>query len=237
MLTPEAKAALMARLSESTQEAEAPVEMGTPEQTPAPVVETSLVHDAPVSPEPIVPPVTEQPKLVPLDDLVKVRQARNTAREELAREREARARLEGELSALKQASKRDSWVDEALAPDPEDVDPNADLRATVEEIQAERRQDLLNKVVNLVKEADPTLPQDYLIEQLASGKTPQQVVQRWQGLREAFIQSSAPPQVVAPPTPAPPKAAPPTVQRATVVQGAPKPTAWGDVSKAVRALK
>lgn len=238
MLTPEAKAALMARLSEATQEAEAPVEeAGIPtEQTSVPQVAEQAPPPDQVSPDTQATQAPPQPKLVPLDDLVKIRQARNAAREELAKEREARARLEGELNALRQAAKPQSWVDEALAEEPNaEPDPVADLRATVEEIQAERRATLLNKVIDLVREAEPTLPERRLVDELARGKTPQQVVTEWQELRQEILKSVPAPTVAQAPTqPAPQSKAPPTVQRATATPGTLKPTSWADVSKAVR---
>lgn len=234
MLSPEAKAAMMARLSEATQEAEAP---------DAVVVETPevVVEAAPVSPDvtqEATPTETTptQPKMVPLDDLVKVRQDRRAIREELAKERESRARLEGELNALKQASKQDDWVADALKPDAnEDQDPNADLRTRLEVIESERRQTLLSNVIHLVKEAEPTLPEDRLIKGLARGESPQEIVTEWQALRQEILKS-VPPTVVAQPAPNAPtrQSPPPTVARATAVAGAPKPTSWADVSKAIK---
>jgi hypothetical protein len=230
MLSPEAKAALMARLSGTTQEVEAPVEevAGIPEPTQVPEV---VVEATPVSPEPVV---ETQPKMVPLDDLVKVRQARNTAREELAKQRETNARLEGELNALRQAAKPTDWISEALTPEPDEPDPVADLRATVEEIQAERRAGLLSKVIDLVREAEPTLSEKRLVDELAKGKTPQQVVTEWQELRQEILKTAPAPTVVSIPSPATTKAPPPTVNRATATPGVLKPTSWNDVSKAVR---
>lgn len=228
MLNEEAKAALLARLSQSDDAAPAPDETQ---------VDTSETHEPPVSPEPAPEPTQPEPttpKMVPLEDLVRIRQDRKQVREQLDQERQNRARLEGELAALKQASRQDTWVDEALK-EPEDEDPIADVRAELEVIRSERRQNLLTNVINLVKEAEPTLPEARLLKGLARGESPQEIVAEWQGLRSEILKS-APPTVGAQ-TPATKPNAPPTVPRTVATQSAPKPRTWEEVQKAVRNLK
>lgn len=231
MLSPEAKAALMARLSESgTQDEtpfEQPLETQVETQVETPIVDTSI--ETPEQESPVSPAQTPPPKMVPLEDLAKVRAERRQLREEVTKQREAIARLEGRLEARVQAPEA-SWVDEALAPEPED-----EVTSFVRELKAEREsqqsQALLNQVVSLCKEADPTLDDDFLLTQLAMKRTPEQAVVAWQSIKSKF----APPPVVQQTQIQPaPRAAPPTVERAPAVVGTPKPTSWGDVAKLVR---
>lgn len=224
MLSPEQRAALMERLSQSDTP-EPQVETPEPQtETPEPQVETP----APVSPEPQVDPQPQAPKMVPLEDLARVRQERRQLRDELAKTREQLARLEGEREARKQASP--SWVDEALAePEPE-VDPDRQfLQQLKAEREAEANNKLLEQVVNLVKTADPTMDENYLLEQLALKRTPEQAVLSWQAMRQRFVPGQ---QAQTPPTVRPP--VPPTVAKAPATAGQPKPTNWRDVSNAVR---
>lgn len=183
-----------------------------------------------------------RPKMVPLEEVVKLRGERRKLREEMETIRRENAELKGFVKGSRQATTAEDddppWLKELLgtaktpvadAP-PKHEDDLSEVQEFMAEYKRSQGQALLDQVVKDCQTQDSTVPVDFLIDNFTAGRSPEAAMQRWAQYKSKF----APPVATTPPVVTRPKA-PPFVPAAPSTGGKQgKSNDWKDVTTAVR---